>query len=103
MFVAEVDNGIVGFVNFSYVREKGQAELSALYLVPKHQGQGIGTSLLQKGIETLPNVKEIYIDVEAENTNGKVFYETKGFKTVEVYDDYFAGHKLKTVRMVLVL
>ena len=101
IFVAEMENRIVGFASFTPVNDERQSELSAIYLYPNSQGKGIGTALLQKGIEELENIKEIQIDVEKENIIGKKFYEAKGFKTIKEYDDNFDGHILKTVRMCL--
>lgn len=103
MLVAEVDHTITGFANFTQVNEQGQAELSAIYLLPEYQGEGIGSALLNEGIERLKDVKEIHLDVEKENRIGTIFYESKGFKVIKAYDDDFDGHILKTVRMALVL
>lgn len=103
MLVAEADNTIAGFANFTSVNEQGQAELSAVYLLPEYQGEGIGSVLLNAGIEKLENVKEIHLDVERDNTIGTAFYKAKGFKTADEYDDNFDGHILKTVRMVLTI
>lgn len=103
MLVAEAENTIAGFANFTPVNEQGQTELSAIYLLPEYQGAGIGSSLLNTGIEKLKDVKEIHLEVEKENTIGMAFYKAKGFRTVDEYDDNFDGHILKTVRMVLTL
>jgi len=101
MLVAEVENKIAGFANFSPVNEQGQSELSAIYLYPEYQGHGIGSALLDKGITMLRNLKEVHLDVEKDNTIGTNFYKAKGFKVMDEYDDNFDGHILKTVRMVL--
>ncbi len=101
LFVAEVDNRVVGFANFSPVREDGKVELGAIYLYPEYQGKGIGSALLQQGIKDLYGVKELYINVEKDNKIGKTFYEAKGFEIVKEFDEEFDGHILKTVRMVL--
>ena len=103
MLVAEVENKIVGFANFSPVNEKWEVELSAIYLYPEYQGYGIGSALLDKGVSNLENLKEIYINVEKDNTIGTNFYKAKGFKIVDEYDDNFDGHILKTIRMVLTI
>jgi len=100
LFVAEVEGRVVGFANFSPVSD-GKVELGAIYLYPEHQGKGIGSALLQKGIQDLEGVTEIYINVEKENEIGKTFYEAKGFEVVSEFDDDFDGHLLKTIRMVL--
>lgn len=101
LLVAEAEDKIAGFANFSPVNEQGQTELSAIYLYPEYQGHGIGSALLDKGITMLENLKEVHLDVEKDNTIGTNFYKAKGFKVVDEYDDNFDGHILKTVRMVL--
>ena len=101
LFVAIDNEKVIGFANFSPVNEEGKTELGAIYLYPGFQGKGLGSALLQKGINSLKHVKEIYINVEKENKIGKTFYEAKGFQVVEEFDDDFDGHVLKTIRMVL--
>jgi len=103
VLVAEIEHQVVGFANFSYVNDQGEAELSAIYLYPHLQGHGIGTALLQKGIETLENAKKIYVNVEKENNIGRSFYEAKGFKVIKQFDENIDGHILKTIRMCLTL
>ncbi|GGB45992.1 hypothetical protein GCM10011409_24420 [Lentibacillus populi] len=49
LYVAKVDGKIAGFVKFSPVNEEGKAELGAIYLLPAHQGNGIGSALLKRG------------------------------------------------------
>lgn len=101
LFVAEIDSIVVGFANFSPVNDEGKAELGAIYLYPEYQGKGIGSALLQKGINELEGVEEIYINVERDNEIGKSFYDAKGFQVLKEFDDDFEGHILKTMRMVL--
>lgn len=101
LLVAEVEDTVIGFANYSPVNNKGEAELGAIYIYPEYQGMGIGTGLLQEGIKALSGVKAIYLDVEKENKIGKIFYEAKGFTVVGEFDDNFDGHILKTLRMVL--
>jgi len=99
--VSEIQQEIVGFASFSNISEQGKVELTAIYFAPSYQGKGMGSALLQLGIESLSGVKEILVDVEQENAIGLRFYQAKGFKVVEEYDDVFDGHILKTVRLVL--
>lgn len=101
LFVAEVEGKVIGFANYSPVNDKGEAELGAIYIYPEYQGDGIGTALLETGIQELNGLKELFIHVEKDNTIGKTFYDAKGFQVVEEFDDDFDGHTLKTIRMVL--
>ncbi|WP_432355824.1 GNAT family N-acetyltransferase [Sporosarcina sp. A2] len=103
MLVAEQEETVVGFANFSRVNDAGESELAAIYLHPEHQGSGIGTALLQEGIKQLKNVKKIFITVEKENLIGKSFYDAKGFETIDGFEEDFDGHMLQSIRMVLTL
>lgn len=100
VFVAEVEGKVVGFANYSTVREGGKVELAAIYIYPEFQSKGIGTALIQQAVKELKGIKEIYINVERDNKNGMNFYKAKGFKIVKESDVEFDGHILKQVRMV---
>ena len=65
-YVAEAEGEIVGFANYSQVRDGGKVELAAIYLHPDFQGYGIGTALLHQAVKELAGVKEIFINVEKE-------------------------------------
>ncbi|MFT8320264.1 MAG: GNAT family N-acetyltransferase [Bacillus sp. (in: firmicutes)] len=101
LFVAETEGKIIGFANYSRVKDEGKAELAAIYLYSAYQGKGIGTSLLHEGVKNLEGVKEIYINVEKENKIGTTFYKAKGFHVVSEFNEDFQGHILHTVRMML--
>ena len=100
VYVAEVEGKVVGFANYSPVRDGGKIELAAIYLYPEFQGRGIGTALIQQAVKELEGIKEIYINVEKDNKIGMNFYEAKGFEKVKESDTEFDGHILKQVRMV---
>ncbi len=100
VYVAEVKGKVVGFANYSTVRDGGKVELAAIYLYPEFQGKGIGTALIQQAVKELKGIKEICINVEKDNKIGMNFYEAKGFEIVKESDIEFDGHILKQVRMV---
>ncbi|WP_150285476.1 GNAT family N-acetyltransferase [Rummeliibacillus sp. TYF-LIM-RU47] len=99
-YVAEQEGVIVGFANYSNIQSGQWVELAAIYLHPEYQKQGIGTALLQKGIEDLKPAY-VCINVEKDNTIGMNFYKAKGFKVIEEFEEDFDGHQLQTVRMKL--
>ncbi|MGE7910352.1 N-acetyltransferase family protein [Lysinibacillus xylanilyticus] len=96
--VAILEESIVGFANFSKVVD-GEAELYSIYLLHETQGKGIGTALLQEGINLLPDLTSLLVSVEKENTIGMNFYQAKGFKKLGEFDELFDGHLLKTVKL----
>lgn len=99
--VGEEADRIIGFANFTPLKDERKVELGAIYLYEDYQGKGIGTDLLKAGIQHLNNVKKVYVNVEKENLAGVHFYKSKGFIIETEYEDLFDGHILQTVRMVL--
>ncbi|RCW76941.1 GNAT family N-acetyltransferase [Saliterribacillus persicus] len=70
LFVAETHNNIVGFANFSPYSH-GEVELRAIYLYSNYR-KGIGTALLKEGNRRIDGIREFYMDVEKENTIGRI-------------------------------
>ncbi|WP_449536401.1 N-acetyltransferase family protein [Ferdinandcohnia sp. Marseille-Q9671] len=103
VYVAEVEGRVVGFANYSTVRDGGKVELAAIYLYPEFQGRGIGTALIQQAVKELEGIKKVYINVEKDNKIGMNFYKAKGFEIVKESDVEFEGHILKQVRMVKIV
>lgn len=101
VYVAEIEDTVSGFANYSPIDESGTSELAAIYLLPSSQGKGVGTALLQRAIQDFSNLKEIHLTVERDNSIGMNFYVAKGFKIVEEFEEDFEGHVLQSVRMVL--
>lgn len=101
LYVAEVNDQVVGFVNYSPVKENGVVGLGAIYIHPHYQGKGIGSAMLTKGIREIDGVKEIMVEVEKDNLSGLQFYQAKSFEVVREFDDHFDGHLLKTIELAL--
>lgn len=75
----------------------------AIYILPETQGKGIGSALLQQGIQMFSEIQSLIVCVEKENTTGMSFYQARGFVRIAEYDDLFDGHILKTIKLSLKL
>ncbi len=82
LYVAESSNAIIGFTYFQPAREaafQGYAELTAIYLLEKFKGQGIGAEMLKLGMHELRTrgYTQVYCWV-LENNPTIAFYERSG-------------------------
>lgn len=100
IFVAEADNRIVGFANYSPIMDERKVHLHAIYLYFEYQGTGIGTALLEAGMNEL-GAEEVVLNVERQNLPALKFYHAKGFEKISEFDDDFDGHTIHTIRMSL--
>ena len=61
-----------------------EAGLKEIYVDPDDWGRGIGTRLLEHGIDRLPaGVERLLLEAFADNDVGRAFYEARGFSAVD--------------------
>ena len=79
-FVAESKGEVIGFAQFVR-RAPDTAELTRIYVLPERQRGGIGRQLLDAWLAELAGggVKQLTVEVERDNRNGRDFYERAGF------------------------
>lgn len=84
------DDDVLGFAQLlwddptlePYV-ESGDALLQSLYVDPDHWAAGVGTALLEAGLDRLPPaVACVKLGVLSTNERAKRFYANRGFETV---------------------
>ena len=81
----------------SKVFEKNTLIISPVFVDKEHQGQGVATKLIQRGIDEL--VPQGYkLGLETQNPDNVGFYEKLGFKTVKF--DYWKSEKISNYYMV---
>jgi len=74
--------GVVGH-GFAYMREPATLVISRLYVLPSHQGRGIGLRLLEALQERHPEAATLHLFTAAENPRAVAFYRREGFTLVE--------------------
>lgn len=98
--------GIVGFAHLTWRPTPGDAELIRFYVLPDHQGRGLGRQLLRAGIAALEQehpVRRLFAQVEKENQLGRRAYEGLGFKLVREYEEALFHHTSAMVELCLEL
>lgn len=73
-WVSEVDGVVAGFIALM------GNEVGAIFLDPRHHGQGIGRALMDTAREIHESLE---VEVFAENTIGREFYDRYGFELME--------------------
>jgi ribosomal protein S18 acetylase RimI-like enzyme len=71
--------------------------ISPVFVDVNHQGKGIATKLIKKGIEDLVPLG-YQLGLEAQNPNNVIFYEKLGFRTKEYV--YFKSEKIHNYYMI---
>ncbi len=77
MFLAKDGEMVVG-VCFGVI-EEDKNKLEAMYVLPEHHNQGIGTKLWNKLLPFFENNKDIYVEVADYNNRAISFYKKLGF------------------------
>ena len=99
-WVVEIDDKIVGFC--AIFVEEGKDTVGAVYVLPEHQGKGIGKILLQKILNFCRDSKELWLEVATYNKNAINFYQKFGFHIVpktEGQHKIIEGKFVPTIKM----
>jgi ribosomal protein S18 acetylase RimI-like enzyme len=100
MLIAECEGVPIGFANITKVDEDGDAELTAMYILPTHQHSGYGKKLFHNALSTLKSASQVFVYVDGKNESGRAFYEKQGFQLLDVFDETFEGHPVETAQYV---
>lgn len=78
--------------------EPDEAELVTLYVDPERWSEGIGTELIDEVFHRLPaSTDRLLLQTFVENEQGRAFYESRGFETVETWTFEIADESYPTV------
>lgn len=91
--VAENEDKVIGFANFINGTE---LFLSAIYVNPEFQRQNVGADLLEAGLKSFDEYKELYVEVASNNEHARAFYDKTGFELVREYDEELFGETVTT-------
>jgi ribosomal protein S18 acetylase RimI-like enzyme len=80
--IAEVEGRTAGFAALKYVEWNRRAHLIGLYVAPAYKGRGIGTALVQRGVEYAKTAGARCLWLETQNLNHPAiqFYLRSGFR-----------------------
>ena len=79
--------------------------LLAIYTLPEHQGQGVGTALITKGLEWFGSDKDIFVNLAKYNDDAHAFYAKFGFvdtgkDTSDTHNPLPTGKVIPEIEMV---
>ena len=101
-WVVKIDEKIVGFS--AVLKTENENKLEAIFILPKYQGQGIGSKLLETTLNWLGNSKKITTDVVSYNERAKNLYKKFGFEeTEETVDDVLTLPNGKIIPKILMV
>ncbi len=82
IFVAEIDDAVVGFVTTRVDRRKGIGSIPDLAVLPDHRRQGLAKTLLDQAIAHLQGagMTHVRLDTLEQNAVCQEFYPKRGFK-----------------------
>ncbi|MBQ4900256.1 GNAT family N-acetyltransferase [Paenibacillus sp. Marseille-P2973] len=91
IYLAELNGQSIGKFHLQMTAEAGG--IFGLGVLPEHRGQGFGRAILQQAIEKLQeaDMKEIFLQVAAENAKALQLYKSCGFQETSTMDYYEAS------------
>lgn len=89
-YVAQVNNGVVGFVSFAEADDA--VIVVALGVLPQYQGSGVGSSLIQKVEDEAKKLgkRKMLVATSNDDLPALAFYQLRGFQIFEVKPNVIA-------------
>jgi ribosomal protein S18 acetylase RimI-like enzyme len=83
--IGEADGEAVGFARTQFHANENRLYLASLYLLPTHQGRGIGGKLLGVAEEKALayDLRELWVGVMVQNEAARRWYDRRGFRFVK--------------------
>lgn len=89
-YVYELNNEIVGFVNYDVIYDK--AEIEYIYVIDEYRKKGIATILLNEMIEDIKKeCNSITLEVNQNNDRAISFYLKNNFKSISIRKNYYGS------------
>ena len=88
-YYMEVNNEIIGFIDYSHIYDK--AELNYIFINEKYRRLGYAQKLFNHMLNDLSNVINITLEVNVNNLAAIKFYEKNDFKIVSRRERYYNG------------
>lgn len=102
--VAEEAGRIVGTATAAPGKDDAVCDLKQLYVLPGHQGRGVGRRLLAAALAPFPKARQARLEVEPANAQAIAFYERAGFAvTGRVGDCCGTGDRIAALVMTRAL
>lgn len=96
--VIEIADQIIGYASLRFVGREG--DVNTIAIAREFQGKGFGKLLLDWMLETakLNGVKELFLDVRADNQAAIGLYQKEGFDQIDIRRNYY-DHKIDALVM----
>jgi ribosomal-protein-alanine N-acetyltransferase len=99
------DTTVVGYAGMLALRGAPEADIQTIAVLAEHQGQGLGRAMLTQLLTEARQggVREVFLEVRADNPGAQHLYETLGFERIAVRPRYYMPDGVDAVVMRLSL
>lgn len=87
IYIAQLDNRIIAYLHYEYVKEKRRLWIEQLYVLKEYRKKGIAEILMKKAIDKFKKIKHISIVLLTADRNLEVF-DKLGFKKTMNYLEF---------------
>ncbi|MEZ8615757.1 GNAT family N-acetyltransferase [Vibrio splendidus] len=97
LLVAKQDSQVAGYVLMTPTDKQQEYWVLSLAVDTAYRGMGIGRSLMQQAIETLPQDSKLLLTVDPNNSSACELYLSMGFLTIKEESNYFGDDEPRLV------
>ncbi|WP_123519614.1 ribosomal protein S18-alanine N-acetyltransferase [Frigoribacterium sp. PhB24] len=97
------DTTVVGYAGMLALKGAREADIQTIAVLAEHQGHGLGRAMLTQLLTEARQggVREVFLEVRADNPGARHLYETLGFEPIAVRARYYMPDGVDAVVMRL--
>ncbi|CAK2601773.1 hypothetical protein VCRA2119O149_1230001 [Vibrio crassostreae] len=100
--MAKQDSQVAGYILMTPTDKQQEYWVLSLAVDTAYRGMGIGRSLMQLAIETLPQGSKLLLTVDPSNSSACELYLSMGFVTIKEESNYFGDDEPRLVMQLII-
>ncbi|MFA0053945.1 MULTISPECIES: GNAT family N-acetyltransferase [Vibrio] len=102
LLVAKQDSQVAGYVLITPTDKPQEYWILSLAVDGQFRGMGVGRSLMEQAITTLPKESKVLLTVDPNNASAYALYVSMGFVTIKEESNYFGDDEPRLVMQLIV-
>ena len=100
--MAKQDSQVAGYVLMTPTDKPQEYWILSLAVDGQFRGMGVGRSLMEQAITTLPKESKVLLTVDPNNASACALYVSMGFVTIKEESNYFGDDEPRLVMQLIV-
>ncbi|MFS1933928.1 GNAT family N-acetyltransferase [Vibrio splendidus] len=102
LLIAKQESNVAGYVLMTPTDKPQEYWILSLAVDGQFRGMGVGRSLMEQALATLPEESKVLLTVDPNNASACALYSSMGFVTIKEEENYFGDDEARLVMQLII-